>query len=328
MFFARAPFRVSFLGGGSDYPTWYKFNGGKILSTSIDNYCYLSGKKLPNIFDARVHFAWSKIEQVKNIENLSHPVVREGYKKFWNLDNGLHLNHFSDLPARSGLGSSSAFTVAFIMLLEKIQNNKELSYEELTHKAIDFEQNILNETVGIQDQIACTYGGFNQIEINKNGLYKINPLNISIEKLKIIEPYFKLFYIKRTDNSSTIAEKYVNSLQFNSLKNLVDLVDEGISSILNLDIERFGQIVKTSWEEKKSNSDFISTESVDFYINNLIKAGAYGAKLLGAGGGGFILSVADPAVYEKDEILNMGITSVDFKFGNKGAAIFNSEEIF
>jgi D-glycero-alpha-D-manno-heptose-7-phosphate kinase len=322
MIISKTPYRISFFGGGTDYPLWFKKYKGNILSTTIDKHVYLSLRNLPPYFNYKYRIVWSKVENVKNLNLIQHNVVREMFKYF-KLRDGMDLHYQGDLPARSGMGSSSSFVVGLmkILLLKKKIN---VSNQELAKKCIFFEQKILKETVGIQDQISATYGGFNKISIEKNGTFKINKIKIDKNIQNFSANLMLLFTgIYRTANE--IAGQYVTQLTKNKIlemKRINEQVTEGEKLLKSYDFDSFGRLLNESWMLKKSLSKVISNNKINDLYNFTMQNGALGGKLLGAGGGGFMLFYMPVNLQKKflDKIKKK-VTRVPFNFSNEGSTI-------
>jgi D-glycero-alpha-D-manno-heptose-7-phosphate kinase len=322
MIISRTPFRISFFGGGTDYPSWYNAHGGAVLATAIDKYCYLTCRYLPPFFEHRIRIVYSKIESCQSIDEISHPAVRE-ILCYLNIDRGVEIHHDGDLPARSGMGSSSAFTVGLLNALYALKGHIP-SKHQLAMESIHIEQERLKETVGSQDQVVAAYGGFNHITFLPNGEISIRPMTLTQDRLRELNDHLMLFYtgIKRT--ASDIAESYVNSIENRrrQLRILKDLVNESIR-ILNggQGINGFGELLHEAWQAKRSLSEKVSNLQVDELYELARSAGAIGGKLTGAGGGGFLLLFVPPSRQkEVKEKLN-SLIYVPFKFEFSGSQI-------
>ncbi len=296
MIISKTPYRISFFGGGTDYPDWYKSYGGKVISTSIDKYCYISCRYLPQFFDHKFRFVYSNIETVKRVEDIKHPSARAVLNEM-KITNGLEIHHDGDLPARSGLGSSSSFTVGMLNAISALKGSR-MSKELLAKEAIRIEQDVINENVGSQDQIAVTYGGFNKIEFYQNGDFEVEQLIIPNEKYKKLQDHLVLFFTGISRISSNIAGellKEIHSIK-NEIEKLSVYVERGLEILTNnnLDILEFGELLNEYWQHKKSLNLKISNPVIDDVYNKAIKSGAIGGKLLGSGGGGFFLFFAEP----------------------------------
>ena len=322
MIISKTPYRISFFGGGTDYPSWFKKYKGNILSTTIDKYVYLSLRNLPPYFNYKYRVVWSKVENVKNINLIQHNVVREMFKYF-KLNDGVDLHYQGDLPARSGMGSSSSFVVGLMKIL--LQKNKiNISNQELAKKCIFFEQKILKETVGIQDQISATFGGFNKIDIEKNGTFKIKKIKID-KNIKNFNNNLILLFTGIYRTANEIAGQYVTQLTKNKIiemKRINEQVLEGERLLKNCDFDDFGRLLNESWMLKKSLSKVISNNKINELYSFAMQNGALGGKLLGAGGGGFMLFYMPKNLQEKFlKKINKKTVRVPFKFSNEGSTI-------
>ena len=329
MIISRTPFRISFFGGGTDYPAWHRTHGGAVLATTINKYCYISCRYLPPFFDHRIRVVYSKIEDCQRIDEISHPAVRE-VLRYLDIKRGVEVHHDGDLPARSGLGSSSAFTVGFLHALCALKGHIP-SKHQLAMDSIDIEQNRLKETVGSQDQVLSAYGGFNHITFHTNGEFTVKPMTLTQERTRELNSHLMLFFtgVKRT--ASDIAQSYVQDLESKRKEMLAmyNMVEEGIS-ILNSgeDICRFGRLLHEGWQAKQSLSPNISNSHIGDMYNAAISAGAIGGKLIGAGGGGFMLLFVHPSRQDRVRERLSKLIYVPFKFEFSGSQIifFDQEE--
>jgi D-glycero-alpha-D-manno-heptose-7-phosphate kinase len=329
MIISRTPFRISFFGGGTDYPAWYREHGGAVLAATIDKYCYLTCRYLPPFFEHKIRIVYSKIENCHTIDEIQHPSVRE-VLRYLKIERGVEIHHDGDLPARSGMGSSSSFTVGLLHALYALKGYMPSKYQ-LALESIYAEQELLKETVGSQDQVSAAYGGFNHITFLRNGEFSIRPVTISMERIKELEAHLLLFYtgIKRT--ASNIAESYVNNFdnRKRQLRIMKDMVDESLSILSsNQDIKAFGELLAEAWQIKRGLSDKVSNAEVDDIYQLARSAGAVGGKLTGAGGGGFMLLFVPPEK-QPSVIEAMGqLIHVPFKFEFSGSQIifFDPEE--
>ncbi len=322
MIISRTPFRISFLGGGTDYPAWYRQHGGAVLATTIDKYCYLTCRYLPPFFEHRIRIIYSKIENCQTVDEIAHPAVRE-ILRYLNIDRGIEIHHDADLPARSGMGSSSAFTVGLLHALYALKGQVRSKYQ-LAMESIHLEQEILKETVGSQDQVLAAYGGLNHITFLPNGEISVRPITVPMERMRELNSHLMLFYtcIKRT--ASDIAESYVNNVNSRKrqLRILKDMVEESISIISgDQDISAFGELLHEAWQTKRSLSAKVSNPEVDAIYERAISAGAIGGKLAGAGGGGFMLLFAPPDRHEEIKKALSELIYVPFKFEFSGSQI-------
>lgn len=322
MIISRTPFRISFFGGGTDYPAWYRKHGGSVLATSIDKYCYITCRYLPPFFEHRYCVIYSKMEYCQSVDEIAHPAVRE-VLRFLKMDRGVEIHHDGDLPARSGMGSSSAFTVGLLHAMHALQGRM-VSKQQLTMESIYLEQEVLRETVGSQDQALAAYGGFNHITFLPNGEISVRPITITTERMRELNSHLMLFYtgIKRT--ASNVAETYVKdmSTRRRQLRVMKDLVEEAVA-ILNggQDITDFGELLHEAWQAKRSLSADVSNASVDGMYDLARSAGAIGGKLIGAGGGGFLLLFAPPERHQEVRDKLNKLIYVPFKFEFSGSQI-------
>ena len=295
MILSRTPFRVSFFGGGSDLPGWYSQHGGCVLTSTIDKYTYLSARHMPPYLGHRYRVSWSHIETVNSREVIRHPSVR-GCLQFLRMDEGYEIVHSGDLPARSGLGSSSAFTVGLLHALHGLRH-EHVTKAGLAREAIEVEQFVLKETVGIQDQIECAYGGLNLIEIDPDGSYHVRPVSLRPDRLHELQSHLMLFFTGISRTSSGIQDAQVASIASGSvdLAPMAAMAHEGLKVLTGSGpIEAFGELLHDGWMLKRAASSAVSTPEIDDAYTRAMEAGAYGGKLLGAGGGGFLLIFARP----------------------------------
>ena len=288
MIISKTPYRISLLGGGTDYPSWYKLNGGQVISFTINKYIYISIRDLPPFFKHKLRLVYSKIENVTNVDKLIHPTAKEILKLF-KIKKGLEIHYDGDLPAHSGLGSSSAFTVGLLNALNEYFNIK-MSKKELAEKAIYIEQEIVKDLVGSQDQINTSFGGFNHIKFFKSGNFKVNKLLINNQSIQKLENNFMLFFTGISRISSKITKTYIKKLSNNdNLYQINQVVDEGLSILKKGDFNQLGELLDFYWNQKKKLSKEISNSYIDKIYKKAINAGAIGGKITGAGGGGFML---------------------------------------
>ncbi len=329
MIISRTPFRISFFGGGTDYPAWYRKHGGAVLATTIDKYCYLTCRYLPPFFEHRFRVVYSKIEDCQTISEIAHPAVRE-VLRYLNVDRGVEIHHDGDLPARSGMGSSSSFTVGLLHALYALKGHMP-SKRELAMESIFIEQELLKETVGSQDQVLGAYGGFNHITFLPSGEISVRPMTLAQERIEELNAHLMLFYtgIKRT--ASDVAESYVNDIESREqqLRMMSDIVNEGIS-VLNSEqnISCFGKLLHEAWQTKRSLSSQVSNSYVDEIYNQALSTGAIGGKITGAGGGGFMLLFVPPPKQRKVREKLSKLIYVPFEFEYSGSQIifFNAEK--
>ena len=296
MIIVRTPFRISFIGGGTDYPVWYKEHGGSVLSTTIDKYCYICCRYLPPFFDYKHAIIYLKSEYVNNIDEIQHPAVREVFR-FMNQERGLAIHHDGDLPARSGLGSSSAFTVGLLHALYALKGRM-VTKKRLVLDAIHVEQEMIKESVGSQDQAIAAFGGLNRIDFSGNHNIEVSPLTISRTRLDDFQDHLMLFFTGITRIASDVAAKKIYQIpnKQHELNRMREMVGEAVDILNgNNDLSDFGRLLHESWELKKSLADGISNGKINDIYETAIKNGAIGGKLLGAGSGGFILFFFKPS---------------------------------
>ena len=321
MIITKTPYRISFFGGGSDYPKWYRKNGGAVLSTTINKYLYISCRFSPNYFKEKYRIVWRKIENVKKIKDINHKAVRELLKHL-KIKQGLEIHYYGDLPARSGMGSSSSFTVGLMQALHKIKNNT-LSKADLAKKTIHFEQNIMKEVVGSQDQTSASYGGFNKIIFNKNNSISIKKIN-STNNIKKLNDNLVLIYTGINRTAHKIANNYVNRLtteKKDHINSILNYVKEGEKILKKGNIDDFGLLLHDAWMQKKALSKLITNRQIDDIYNEALKFGALGGKLLGAGGGGFLLMYMKKNQKINFFKKNYKLINIPFLFTSSGSEI-------
>ena len=321
MIITKTPYRISFFGGGSDYPKWYRKFGGSVLSTTIDKHIYISCRYLPGFFKHKYRIVWSKIENVTDINEIEHHAIKN-LLKYLKFKKGLEIHYDGDLPARSGMGSSSSFVVGLMKAIMSI-NKKKISQQNLGEKAIFFEQNVLNEVVGSQDQIAASVGGLNKIKFNKNGSIKVKKIKQN-NNLKKLEKNLLLIYTSINRTAHEIASSYVNKLTKSKKKyieGIITHVNEGEKILKTGNIDDFGELLHSSWMSKKKLSSAISNSKIDDLYNNALISGASGGKLLGAGGGGFLLLYMKKKYRKKFFLKSKKLINIPFKFSNIGSEV-------
>ena len=322
MIITRTPYRISFFGGGTDYRPWFLENGGAVLATTINRYCYISCRYLPPFFDHRNRIIWSEIEMVNSISDIKHPVVRD-VLNYMQISEGVEIHHDGDLPARSGLGSSSAFTVGILHALYALKG-KVATKEQLAREAIFIEQERLRENVGVQDQITTSYGGFNRVDIRPNGEFLVTPVPVSPERLQQLEDHLLLFYSGISRTASKIAGQKIAAIpkKQGELKTMMSMVDDAIDILVSdRDIADFGRLLHESWMLKRSLTPHIAPAFIDEIYDKARRAGALGGKLLGAGGGGFMLIFARPE--DRQNVLDAlsSLLMVPIEFENSGTRV-------
>lgn len=320
MTIVKSPFRISLFGGSTDYKGFYEKYGSFIIGASINKYCYLSMRYRPSILSKQYLCTYSKYELVDNIEQIQNPLIRETLK-YHEVNRPIEFFSYSDIPARTGLGGSSTYCVGMSYLIHKLQN-KSINKKEIVKSAIKIEREILKESGGIQDQIWPFAKGLNSIEINKNGDFFVRPLPITEEFITELQKSFTLIYTDEQRNTDEIAKSHENDIH-NKL-NILELSKLSYSAFLKEDIKTIGELLYQSWINKEKISPLISNNKIKEIIDNVISLGAYGAKLLGSGGCGFVLVVSDPIV--KSKILEKYNGNVlEFDFDRTGTSeIFSS----
>ncbi len=322
MIITRTPFRISFFGGGTDYPAWYKENGGAVLSASINNYCYITCRHLPPFFDHKHRLVWSKIEAVKQLDEIQHPAARETLK-FINVKKGVEIHHDADLPSRSGLGSSSAFTVGLLHALHALQGRL-VTKRQLALDAINIEQDILGENVGSQDQVAAAFGGLNKIEFGGPQHISVFPVTMKSERLKSLEGCLLLFFTGLTRNASDVAAEQIRLTpeKRKELQAMKGMVDEAIVIIeKENNLDDFGKLLHESWQIKRQLTSQITNKRIDEIYEAGRQAGALGGKLLGAGSGGFMLFYVKPELQSAVKEKLKDLLCVPVKFENIGSQV-------
>ena len=324
MIITKTPFRMSFFGGGTDMEEYFKENKGAVLSTTIDKYCYVNVRHLPRFFDYSTEVAYSRTEKVKSVDEIEHPLIRNIMKM---LDmHEIRLTYEADLPARSGLGTSSSFAVGMLLAFYALKG-KYADKKKLADEAIYAERVLCEEAGGWQDQIAASYGGLNKIIFDENG-YTVKPIIISPERKKQLNDNLLMFFtgftrfssdVQKVNNQTSIEEKK------DKLKKMYNMVDEAEQILCdkNRDLDDFGRLLDESWKLKKQTGKGISTSNIDVLYDRGIKAGALGGKLLGAGGGGFLVFYVQPEKQEAVKEAMKDLMYIPFEFENDGASVIH-----
>ncbi len=322
MIISRTPYRISFFGGGTDYPAWYRQHGGAVLAGTIDKYCYLTCRFLPPFFEHRIRAVYSRIESCQTIDQISHPAVRE-VLRFLHVTRGIEIHHDGDLPARSGIGSSSAFTVGLLNAVHAL-HGRMVSPRQLVTESIQLEQEVLAEAVGSQDQVLAAHGGLRHIRFDSTGDIHPQPVVMPPGRLAELNEHLLLFYsgIKRT--ASSVAASYATSIGEHQaeLRALAALVDAGLAVLTGGgDLLEFGRLLHETWQIKARLSRIVSNPLVDEIYAVARQAGAIGGKLLGAGGGGFVLLFARPEDHPRIRYKLDRLVHVPFQFESTGSQI-------
>ena len=321
MIISKTPFRISFFGGGTDYPAWLKEHKGAVLATTINKYCYITCRYLPPFFEHKHRIIYSRMEHVHEIDEIQHVSVRETLK-FMKIKDGVEIHHDGDLPARTGLGSSSSFTVGLLHAIYALKGIMP-SKLQLAQEAIYIEQELNKENVGCQDQILASLGGFNRIDFSGNNHFSSTRITISSDRLKLFGKHLMLFFTGFSRSASEIAAEQIKNTPHKKkeLTTMYQMVDEAIALLNNSRFLEFGKLLNEAWKIKRSLSNKISSPYIDEIYGTAIKNGAEGGKLLGAGGGGFILFLVAP---EKQPGVKAGLKHllhVPFEFDDMGSQI-------
>lgn len=323
MIITKTPHRISFFGGGTDYPSWYLKHGGKVLGAAIDKYCYLIVRELPPFFEHKHRIVYSRMENVKEIDEIAHPAVKAVLKRL-KYAKGISIHHDGDIPARSGMGSSSAFTVGLLNAMYAM-DGKAISKGDLGELAIDIEQNDIAENVGSQDQVFAAHGGFNRIEFLPNREIVVSPVIMATENVAALENRLMLVFTGLSRNASDIAHEQIANVGRNGreLERMAALVDEacGLVTAHKPDLPAFGRLLNETWKMKRSLSGKISNSHIDQIHETALRCGAEGGKLLGAGGGGFMLFYAEPEKQAKIKEALKDLLFIPFKFEYFGSQI-------
>jgi len=322
MVISRTPYRISFFGGGTDYHTWYQKHGSRVLSTTINHYCYLHCRPLAPFFEHKTRVVWSKVEEVLQHSDIQHPAVR-AVLDFLHINQGIEIHHQGDLPARSGLGSSSAFTVGLLHAMYALRGMMS-SKRELACEAIHIEREILQENVGVQDQIATAYGGLNKIHVHPDGDFEVTPLVLPHGRLRELHDHLLLFFTGVSRTASDIAADKIKSIpqkahELHQMQSMVDKAERILCT--GQDLSLFGELLHETWVLKRQLSNKIAPAYIDDIYEKARHAGAIGGKLLGAGGGGFMLFFVKPEDKIKVCDALKDLLLVPFEFESSGSQI-------
>lgn len=322
MIITKTPVRISFLGGGTDYPEHFEKHGGSVLVTTIDKYSYLNVKPLNHFFDYDIRISYSQTELVNDTAEIIHPAVRECLN-FLKIRKGIEIHYVGDLPARTGLGSSSSFTVGLLHALHASRGEM-VSKQQLAEEAVVIEREMIKERIGLQDQYACAYGGFLHLKFFGKNKVEVNPLTISPQKLVMLNQRLMLFYTGIRRKAHEVLKEQMEKTQSNESKliALEGLVNRGLDVLCsNRNLSEFGELMDEGWKIKKQLSTQISNQEIDKHYNLAKKAGAIGGKLLGAGGGGFLLLYVEPDKKDKVRKALKHLKEVEFLFENEGSRV-------
>jgi D-glycero-alpha-D-manno-heptose-7-phosphate kinase len=323
MIISRTPFRISLFGGGTDYPAWFREHGGAVVGLAIDKYCYITLRRLPPFFEHRSRIVYSQIELVKATSEIRHPAVRAVLSDF-GVNEGLEIHHDADLPARSGLGSSSSFTVGLLNALYAL-DNRMIAKRALACEAIRIEQDVLKEQVGSQDQIWAAYGGFNHCEFFRDGTFAVSPIILSPERRQEINRSLMMFFTGFSRFASDFAQDQVSNIpnrksQLMAIRRLVDTAVE-ILQDEKAPLRELGELLHDSWRLKRELADSVTNPQIDEIYDAARDAGAIGGKLLGAGGGGFMVFFVEEAARERVRERLKKLIHVSVSTDNDGSKI-------
>lgn len=323
MIISQTPFRISFFGGGTDYPAWYRENGGAVLSTTIDKYCYLSCRHLPPFFGHKHRVVYSLVETVNSLDEIKHPSARE-VLKYLKVREGIEIHHDGDLPARSGIGSSSAFTVGLLNTLFALRG-KIISKQQLAELAIHIEQNVIGETVGSQDQISTAFGGLNRIDFHSDDTFSVRPMILPRSRQQDLQNHLMLFFTGLSRTAEVVAKTQISNFgkRQGHLRRMHQMVDEGADLLQGSEasLQDFGSLLHEGWRLKRELSSEVSNAKIDEVYESALAGGALGGKLIGAGGGGFVLLFVPPEKQGQVRQRLEGLLEVSFKFENLGSRI-------
>jgi D-glycero-alpha-D-manno-heptose-7-phosphate kinase len=330
MIITRTPLRISFFGGGTDYPVWYREHGGAVLATTIDKCCYITCRQLPPFFEYHSRISYSKVENVHSNDAIEHPSVR-GCLQFLGMNGGIEIHHVADLPARTGLGTSSAFTVGLLLALYALKNEMRANHA-LASDAIHVEQHLLQEAVGSQDQVSAAYGGFNRINFHPDDTIDVNRVLTAPNRLVELEQHLALYFTGFSRTASEIAKEQIKmtphrNKELDVMRQMVDEAEAIITSS-SRPVEEFGRLLHESWKVKRTLTKNISNASIDEIYEAGRSSGALGGKLLGAGGGGFMMFFIAPERKEALRARLKNLLCVPFSISNKGShvVVYEPEE--
>jgi D-glycero-alpha-D-manno-heptose-7-phosphate kinase len=332
MIITSTPLRVSFFGGGTDYPVWFREYGGSVLSTTINKCCYITCRRLPPFFEYHSRVSYSKVENVGANDRIEHPSVR-ACLQYLGIDEGIEIHHVADLPARTGLGTSSAFTVGLLLALYALRNQMRDKHT-LATEAIHVEQDLLAEAVGAQDQVSAAYGGLNRINFCQDGSIDVKRMLASPSRIAELEDHLALFFTGFSRTASEIAQEQlkVTPHKKRELDMMLELVNEAETILASpgRSMDEFGRLLHEGWQIKRSLTQKITNASIDEIYEAGMSAGAIGGKLLGAGGGGFMLFYVPRDRREALKARLKGLLCVPFSFSNRGShvIVYEPEETF
>jgi len=323
MIISRTPFRISLFGGGTDYPSWFREHGGCVVGTAIDKYCYISVRRLPPFFEHKSRIVYSQVELVNDIADIKHPAVR-GILSDQGVTEGLEIHHDADLPARSGLGSSSSFTVGLLHALRAL-DSKMITKRDLAREAIRIEQDVLKENVGSQDQLWAAYGGFNRIDFHSDATFAVSPIILPPERREELGRSIMLFFTGFSRFATDFAQDQIKNManRKSQLRAIRSMVDRAVDILLdrNAPLRELGELLHESWRIKRELADSVSNNQIDEIYEAGRDAGAIGGKLLGAGGGGFMVFMVEPEKRDQVRERLKSLIHVNVGFDNEGSKI-------
>lgn len=325
MIISQTPFRISLFGGGTDYPTWVQEHGGAVISTTINKYAYITCRQLPPFFEHRHRVVYSRIETVKSIADIEHPAVRAIFQEM-GVREGLEVHYDGDLPARSGIGSSSSFSVGLLNALHALRGQM-ISKQKLAELAIHIEQNVIGEAVGSQDQVAAAFGGMNRIDFMRDGSFTVRPMIMPLNRREDLKSHLMLFFTGFSRIAATVAKSQIANFtrKADHLHAMRAMVDEAQTILQNpsADLQEIGKLLHEGWQLKRDLASNVSNSAIDEIYETGLRHGASGGKIIGAGGGGFILFFVQPEKQEELRQALTGLLEVDFKFETEGSQIIH-----
>jgi D-glycero-alpha-D-manno-heptose-7-phosphate kinase len=326
------PLRISFFGGGTDYPIWYRENGGSVLSTTIDKCCFITTRWLPPFFEYHSRISYSKVENVASNSDIQHPSVRACLQHL-GIEEGIEILHIADLPARTGLGTSSAFTVGLLLGLYALKNQM-CDKRSLAEKAIFVEQELLKEAVGVQDQVSAAHGGFNRINFHTDGSIDVDRILTDSSRIAELEKHLALYFTGFARTASEVAKEQIRMTpqkkqELNAMRQMVDEAEQIVTNPHH-SLDEFGRLLHEGWQIKRTLTQKISNPFIDEIYDAGLSAGALGGKLLGAGGGGFMLFFVPPERRQALRERLKKLLCVPFAFSNRGSSVvmYEPEEAY
>ena len=322
MIISRTPYRISFFGGGTDYPVWYEQHGGSVLAAAINRYCYVSCRYLPPFFEHRHRIVYSHMETVKSVDDIVHPAVREALR-FMTINDGVEIHIDGDLPKQTGLGTSSSFAVGLLNSLHAL-NGEMTTPEQLAQEATRVERDLCGDNVGSQDQVTAAHGGFNQVRFLPGGIVTVHPILLPARRMKLFQQHLVLLFTGFSRVASEIAAEQIENTpkRETELRAMQAMVEEGVDILrADRDLQDFGRLMHEGWKLKRTLSSRISNSNIDAIYDRALAGGALGGKLCGAGGGGFLLLFVEPDKQESVRQAVQNLLHVPFSFDWLGSRI-------